>query len=119
MNINNLSKISAKIAVGALILMPFVASAQTTVQGILGTINGILNIVIPILMVLATVVFLWGVILYIVAGGDEEKLARAKSFIIAGLIGLFVMIAIWGLVRVLVTTFGVGGVGIPTQVGNV
>lgn len=113
-----MNKTLVKIAIGSVAFMPFVAFAQQTVGGILVAINNILTQAIPILMILATVVFLWGVILYVVAGGDEEKLARAKSFIIAGLIGLFVMIAIWGLVRVLVTTFKVGDTGIPSGPGS-
>lgn len=112
-----MSKTLTKIAVGAGILLPLVAYAQQTVGGILTAISSLLTQAIPILMILATVVFLWGVILYIVAGGDEEKLGRAKSFIIAGLIGLFAMIAIWGLVKVLTTTFNVGGTGIPSGTG--
>ena len=102
-----------KILISAALFLPAVAFAQQTVGGILGIISAILLFLIPLLMILATVVFLWGVILYIIAGSDEEKLQTAKAYIIVGLIGLTAMIAIWGLVRVLTGSFGVGGVGIP------
>lgn len=102
-------------AISALFL-PMIAAGQT-VFSILNIFQTILNQIIPILMILATIVFLYGVISYITSGGDEEERANAKWYIIWGLIGLFAMISIWGLVRVLVVTFGVGGVGIPMSPG--
>ena len=106
-----------KIIIGAALFLPAIAFAQQTIGGILGLISGWLTVIIPILMILATVVFLWGVILYVVAGADEDKLQTAKAYIMLGLIGLFVMVVIWGLVRVLVASFGVGGSRIPGGVG--
>ncbi len=108
-------KILSKIAISVLAVSPSFAYAATAMVGtILTQIQNLLNTIIPILMILATVVFLWGVILYVVAGGDEEKLKTAKRFIILGLIGLFVMVAVWGVVKALTTTFGLGGEGTPT-----
>lgn len=98
------------------LFLPMIAAAQT-VFSILTVFQAILNQIIPILMILATIVFLYGVISYVTSGSDEEKRADAKWYIIWGLIGLFAMIAVWGLVRVLVVTFGVGGVGIPGSPG--
>ena len=112
-----MNKQLTKALISVALLLPMVAFAQQTIGGILGLISGYLTTIIPILMILATVVFLWGVILYGVAGADEEKMATAKSYIIAGLIGLFAMVAIWGLVKVLVGSFQVGGTGVPTGVG--
>lgn len=97
--------------------LPFFAGAQT-VQNVLSTILGILNQVIPILMVIATIVFLYGVIAYITSAGDEEKQAGGKFYMIWGLIGLFVIVAMWGIVRILVNTFGVGGTGVPIGPGG-
>lgn len=112
-----MNKQLTKVLISAALLLPMVAFAQQTIGGILGIISGYLTTIIPILMILATVVFLWGVIMYVVAGADEEKVDRAKGYIIAGLIGLFAMVAIWGLVRVLVSSFGVGGTSYPGGVG--
>ncbi|HBT81470.1 hypothetical protein A2757_00075 [Candidatus Giovannonibacteria bacterium RIFCSPHIGHO2_01_FULL_48_47] len=76
---------------------------------IIGRITTLLNSVLPILFLLATVVFLWGVILYITAGGDEEKRKEGRNYIIYGLIGLFVMVAVWGIVNVMIGFFFPGG----------
>ncbi|PIR69564.1 MAG: hypothetical protein COU47_02305 [Candidatus Niyogibacteria bacterium CG10_big_fil_rev_8_21_14_0_10_46_36] len=96
----------------AVLMLPFLAEAQT-INTLLQDISDILNTVIPILMILATLIFLWGIITYITAAGDEEKLKSARTYIIWGLIGLFVMVAVWGLVQVLLNTFGVGTPGTP------
>ena len=64
-------------------------------------------------MIVATVVFLWGVIRFITAGGDEDKIREGRSLIIWGLIGLFVMVAVWGIVEILGQTLGIEEETIP------
>lgn len=78
-----------------------------------------------ILIAVAIVVFFWGVITYVIAGADEEKRATGRSLMIYGVIGIFVMVALWGLVYLLGSILGVtvgGGVGtliqIPTAGGR-
>ena len=66
---------------------------------------GILNDIIPVLILLATVVFLWGVVQFILAAGNEKEREEKKQFIIYGLIGLFAIVAVWGLVNILLYTF--------------
>lgn len=67
----------------------------------------LVNSVIPFLITLATVSFIWGVIQYLMNPENEEKRKKGKSFVVWGLIGLFVMISVWGLVGVLSDTFGI------------
>ncbi len=104
------------IAIG-LALAPSLAFAAD-INSILGVIRNILNTLVPLLIGIAVVVFLWGVIKYITAGGDEEKRKEARNMMMYGIIGLFVMVAVWGLVAVLGNTLGVqpGGTapGVPT-----
>lgn len=69
------------------------------------TLRTIFNGVIAVLVGLAFVVFLWGVYKYIYSASVEAK-ESARSMIIYGLIGLFVMLTAWGLVKILTTTFG-------------
>ncbi len=88
-------------------LTPFLVSAQGTIQNILTTIHNIVDIFIPLLMTIAIAVFLYGIVLYISSGGDAEKEKTARGYIIYGIIGLFVLVAFWGLVTVLANTFGI------------
>lgn len=66
----------------------------------------ILNrMVVPLLVVLAMVGFIWGVIQYYLNPENEEKRKKGKNFIVGGLLALFVITAMWGLVGILTGTF--------------
>ncbi len=85
---------------------PLAVFAQVTdIQSVFKLIADILNTsVIPLIIGLAFVVFLWGIYKYVTAASLDGK-AGAKETIIYGLIGLFVMLAAWGLVNILINTF--------------
>lgn len=78
------------------------------ISSVLQTLINIFARVIPILMILATIVLLWGIGGYVAAGADEERRKSFKSFIVWGLVGLFAMVAVWGIVRAIVSSFGLG-----------
>ena len=77
-------------------------------------VEDILDPVIGVLIAVAVVLFLYGVIKYIVSGDDETKRKEAKNYIIYGIVGLFVMVSVWGLVGILTGTFGTD-VSAPTN----
>ncbi|TSC61099.1 MAG: Uncharacterized protein Greene041614_1199 [Parcubacteria group bacterium Greene0416_14] len=83
-------------------------AAATDVGGFLGIVGALLNSMVPALIGLALVIFLFGVVKYIQAGDKAEKRDEGRQFMLYGIIALFVMVSIWGLVNVLVTTFGLG-----------
>lgn len=74
---------------------------------IIGDVGRILGYIIPVLITLAVIYFIWGVIQYTVSS-DEEKKKKAKGMIIQGLIGLFIIVAFWGILSLITNTFGVG-----------
>ena len=80
------------------------ATAPGTIQGILCKFSEILGAVIPVLIALGVVYFVWGVITYMV-GSDEEAKKKGRDRVIFGLIGLAVIISMWGLVKILTNTF--------------
>lgn len=86
---------------------------MNSIKSILCAISATIYPIIQLLIVLATVVFLWGIIRYIASAGNEEKLKEGKNLIVYGIVGLFVIISVWGLVKLLASSFGVIGVGIP------
>ena len=63
--------------------------------------------VIPLIAALAVAMFMWGVVQYVINSDEEAKKAKGKEFMIWGIIGLAVMIGVWGLVKILGTTFGI------------
>lgn len=62
---------------------------------------------IPLLFAVAILVFIWGVVQFIAHADNEEKRTQGRNFMVYGIISLFVMVTIWGLVNVLSNTFGV------------
>ncbi|OGI59793.1 hypothetical protein A2814_00385 [Candidatus Nomurabacteria bacterium RIFCSPHIGHO2_01_FULL_38_19] len=113
-----------------LVVIPVVALAQTTggptgnpcnvgnfatastIQDLLCRIGNILNAVVPILVALGVVYFVYGVITYVIAS-DEEAKKKGRDRIIFGIIGLAVIVAVWGLVRILTRTFGLDNQRVP------
>ena len=99
-------------------VMPLSALAQaesggcsSSMSNLGAIINYILCIlqssIIPILVVAAIILFIYGVVKYI-AGADNEKVRKEGSmFMIYGIISLFVITSIWGLVSILTNTFGI------------
>jgi len=76
-------------------------------------IQGILKDIIPVIVALGVVYFVWGVVQYVIAGGEEAK-TKGKDRIIYGIIGFAVIIGLWGLVNIVVKTFDLGGANAPT-----
>ena len=87
-------------------LAPFAVFAQ---EDIIVTIQDILGSVVSILMTVAVIYFIWGLIKYIQAAakGDKEEAAHGKAIMIWGIVALFVMASIWGLVSALGSTVGI------------
>lgn len=85
-------------------VLPFAATntalAQTKVAQIMKNIEtNVIRPLISLLLVLATAVFLWGIVEYLWHTDSEEKQTQGKKHIVWGIVGLTVMIAVWGIVR--------------------
>lgn len=90
----------------ALLLVPAAAHAQG-LTGVIDTITKLINAAIPLVLALAVLYFFWGLASYIRSAGDEEKQKAARDMMIWGIIALFVMVSVWGLIRLLQDTFGI------------
>ena len=62
---------------------------------------------IPLIIALAVAMFIWGIVQYVINGDEEAKKAKGKQFMIWGIIGLVVMFGVWGIVKIVGTTFGI------------
>jgi hypothetical protein len=71
-------------------------------------VSGVLNSTLPVLITLGVVYFVWGVVQYVI-GDSEEAKTKGRDRIIFGIIGLAVILVVWGLVYVLLNTFNIGG----------
>jgi len=88
---------------GVLFFLPFLALAQTSGSGyvsyltnLIAQVGNILNILIPILVTAAVVVFFVDLVQYI-AGGEKTK-TNGTTVMKAGLISIFIMVSLWGII---------------------
>ena len=95
----------------ALLTAPLLAFAQTPSMGpaksILLNIRDLLPVVVKILITLAFVVFGWGIVKLIIAGGDTKKISGAKGILTYGIIGIFVLASILGILTFIKTYIGI------------
>ncbi len=100
------------ILTAVLLVLPVLVLAQTPpptpLENVINTLRTLMDSVIPLFMVVAMACFLWGIVSYITAAGDEEKIKSSRGYIIYGLIGVFVMVAFWGIIQMVASTFGIG-----------
>ncbi|MBI2475971.1 MAG: hypothetical protein HYV67_01900 [Candidatus Taylorbacteria bacterium] len=93
------------------------------IGGLITALNRIINYIIPFLIGLAVLVVIYGVFSFISNAADEEARANAKQFIIWGIIGIFIMLSVWGLVTILENSLNlskdISGVTVPTVPGDI
>ena len=92
--------------VSLLLLTPMIVFAQN-LQSVLGVIGGLVSTATPIIVALALLFFFWGLAIYILNAGNEEKKSQGKSIMLWGVIAIFVILSIFGLVKMLQNTFGI------------
>jgi len=106
------AKIIGLVGIVSVLLLPSFAAAAAVQSGYvdsaLSTLVSWVVALVPLLIGVALVVFMWGVIRYITAGADEEQKKAARGAMIWGVIALFVIVGVWGLVRLLAYTLNVG-----------
>lgn len=78
-----------------------IAKAATIESIVNYTIDNAIQPFIYLLVVLATVVFIWGVIEFIYGAQNETKRTEGKRHIIWGIIGLSIMISVFGIMKAL------------------
>jgi hypothetical protein len=66
---------------------------------------GIFNIVVVVLIALALVYFIYGVVKFLHAQDSDTERTAARNQMVWGIVALFVIISVWGLVNVLDATF--------------
>src|SRR3989344_3957769 len=94
---------------GAALLVPLLVFAQSDrqVNAIVNQVTGTLRIVIGLLVVLATVVFIYGLVKFIGSAENVEERNKGRGLMIYGVIALAVMAAAWGIVTVIMVYFGI------------
>ena len=93
-----------------LLALPLAVSAQTLqpLANLVGAVARLVGALVPVLITLALVVFFWGLVRYLWSSkGSAEKLEENKKLMIWGLVVLFVMVSVWGIVRLAQDALGI------------
>ena len=95
----------------SLVALPLVAGAQDLDFGLVSgdeagadaiglgdanlrdTVNIIIKIILSFLGILAVIIILWGGFIWMTAMGDESKVDKAKKLIIAGAVGVVIILS--------------------------
>ena len=109
-----MKKAFIRISAIAVALVPALVGAQSLggLMGLLDMANQLINRLIPFIITLALLVFLWGILKYVFSS-DAEGRGEAKGYMIWGIIGLFVMVSVWGLVNILVRSLSLDNAAPP------
>lgn len=83
-----------------------VFAAGPGVLGVFDTLISFVQEIIPLLIAIAILVFFWGLVKFIAHAGDEKVIAEAKQLIVWGLIGIFVIVALWSIVGYIQSSLG-------------
>ncbi|QQR82513.1 hypothetical protein IPJ70_00080 [Candidatus Campbellbacteria bacterium] len=87
---------------------PLFAFAQFGgISNMLSAIGRLISTATPIVIGLALLVFFWGLVKFIISSDDEDARKNAKGLMIGGIIALFVMVAIVGIINFIAAQVGV------------
>lgn len=93
---------------GFVLLVPRVArAAPQDLSGLIALLVSPLNAIVGLLSGVALLAFIWGIVKYIANAGDSTKAKEGRKVMVAGVLGLFVLFSIWGILRLLITQFGI------------
>ncbi len=93
----------------------FIKTAEASTADFYNVVDKVLNVivnpVIETLFVLATFYFIYNVVKYLVSV-DPKDLDRARGGVVNGLIGMFVMISVFGLMQLYLRFIGEGDISV-------
>ncbi len=115
--------LSAILTMGAAVLMPMAASADTSTISVTGddlgityaqkiglgtsdvrdTVARIIRVAMGLLGIVAVVIILVGGFKWMTAGGNEEQVGEAKKWIFSGVIGLAIILSAYALANFVIT----------------
>ena len=67
----------------------------------------ILNPLLSLMFFVAFLIFIWGIVLFVAGAAEDKKREEGKKAMMYSLIGMFIMIAVYGIIRFVLNTFGI------------
>lgn len=107
MNTKHTTATLALLATGLLFLGEVVLAQDTEwIDTIASEILRVVGTAVPVLVGLALALFIWGGVLFIVSAGNDQSRKEGQTRMFWGLIALFVIVSVWGLVQLAQAIFG-------------
>ncbi|HEY1036994.1 MAG TPA: hypothetical protein VGE62_00265 [Candidatus Paceibacterota bacterium] len=108
------SNIAFALVASGILALPELASAQVIQNfgDFIKAILGLVQMLIPLVVALTLLVFMWGVF-QLVRSSSEDARKEGIAIITYGIVSLFVMVSVWGLVQILTSTFFGGALIYP------
>ncbi len=79
----------------------------------------IINPLIAFLFALAIAIFLYGMVEFIFNQYNEEKKTSGKSHMLWGVVGIVIMLGVWGILNIMLSTLGISKSEIDPENGTV
>lgn len=73
-------------------------------QDIMTSINSIIRVILSFLGILAVIIILWGGFIWMTAMGDETKVDKAKTLIIAGIVGIVIILSAYAIAEFVISS---------------
>jgi len=100
--------LSTAVAVLAVPVFSFAADIDLGyLQSAIDTIGVLIDQLIPVIIAIGLLFFVWGIVQFIAASGDEVAKEEGKRRMVWGIVALFVIVSVWGLVGLLNQLTGV------------
>jgi TM2 domain-containing membrane protein YozV len=101
-------------------LSPLFALAEfpTSFVGFICLLVDLINTTIPVLVSIAFLIFFFGIARFILSAGDAKGIAEGKSFMIYGILGVFLLVSFWGIMQFMLDQFEFGPRTLPTLPGS-
>jgi len=95
------------LSVAFIFLLPMVAFAQALqpIKTFISSVSSIATMIIPLLIIAAMIFFFFGLVKYV--RGGKKFAAAGKNIMIAGIVSLFVMVSIWGIIKMAQNALGI------------
>lgn len=93
-----------KILLCTLCFLPLGVAAQSNLGSLISSVGYLINILLPITFGLALLYFFWGLANFILKSGSGER-EEGKTKMVWGVIALFVMASVWGIVQFIADAF--------------
>jgi predicted PurR-regulated permease PerM len=97
-------------------ILQIIPIAEANVTTLMASVNKvIINPLIILLFALAAVYFIYGIVMYFLSPDNEEVRTKSKTHMLWGVIGMFIMVSVFGILSLIMNTLGVTGIDVNSK----